>query len=89
MPSSTRLQVHAAPREQHAVGWHSRHASELRRAAHPRPLLPPSRSYAVLVDGVEKKAGSLFEDFSPAINPPETIPDPEDKKPADWVDEPR
>ena len=45
------------------------------------------RSYAVLVDGVEKKAGSLFEDFSPAINPPETIPDPEDKKPADWVDE--
>ena len=55
-------------------------------------LLPPShsvRSYAVLVDGEEKKAGSLFEDFEPAFNPPETIPDPEDKKPADWVDEAR
>jgi len=55
-------------------------------------LRPPSclfatRSYAVLVDGEEKKAGSLFEDFEPAFNPPETIPDPEDKKPADWVDE--
>ena len=47
----------------------------------------PCRSYAVLIDGVEKKAGSLFEDFEPAFNPPETIPDPEDKKPADWVDE--
>ena len=41
----------------------------------------------MLVDGEEKKAGSLFEDFEPAFNPPETIPDPEDKKPADWVDE--
>ena len=49
--------------------------------------LPLICSYAVLVDGEEKKAGSLFKDFTPAINPPETIPDPEDTKPADWVDE--
>ena len=41
----------------------------------------------MLIDGEEKKAGSLFEDFEPSINPPETIPDPKDKKPADWVDE--
>jgi calnexin len=29
----------------------------------------------------------LFEDFSPAINPPKEIDDEDDKKPADWVDE--
>lgn len=46
-------------------------------------------SYAVLIDGVEKKAGSMFEDFEPSINPPETIPDPDEKKPEDWVDEAR
>ncbi|KAL4459051.1 hypothetical protein ABPG75_013916 [Micractinium tetrahymenae] len=50
-------------------------------------LRASNNSYAVLVDGEEKKAGSLFEDFEPSINPPETIPDPEDSKPEDWVDE--
>ena len=30
--------------------------------------------------------GSLLEDFSPAVNPPKEIDDPEDKKPEDWVD---
>lgn len=42
--------------------------------------------YAVLVDGEEKKAGSLFTDFEPAFNPPEEIDDPNDSKPEDWVD---
>ncbi|KAK2075633.1 hypothetical protein QBZ16_001741 [Prototheca wickerhamii] len=50
-------------------------------------LYASNNSYRVLVDGEEKKAGSLFEDFSPAINPPAEISDPEDVKPADWVDE--
>jgi len=40
-----------------------------------------------LIDNEEVKSGSLLEDFDPAINPPEQIDDPEDKKPADWVDE--
>ena len=39
--------------------------------------------------GEERKGGSLFEDFEPAFNPPDTIPDPTDSKPADWVDEPK
>jgi hypothetical protein len=52
-------------------------------------LRASNNSYAVLVDGEVKKEGSLFEDFEPPINPPETIPDPEDKKPEDWVDEAR
>ena len=38
-------------------------------------------------DGEERKAGSLFEDFEPPFNPPAEIPDPDDKKPDDWVDE--
>jgi hypothetical protein len=29
----------------------------------------------------------LLEDFEPPVNPPEEIDDPEDKKPADWVDQ--
>jgi len=41
----------------------------------------------VLIDGESKKSGSLFDDFVPAFNPPEEIDDPEDKKPADWVDD--
>ena len=45
--------------------------------------------YAVLVDGAERKGGSLFEDFEPAINPPEEIDDPEDSKPSTWVDAPK
>lgn len=45
--------------------------------------------YAVLVDGAERKGGSLFEDFEPAINPPEEVDDPEDSKPSTWVDTPK
>ena len=30
------------------------------------------------------KEGSLLEDFTPAVNPPAEIDDPNDKKPADW-----
>lgn len=53
-----------------------------------KALPPPTLcSYAVLIDGEEKKAGSLFTDFEPAFNPPEEIDDPEDSKPADWVEE--
>ena len=56
--------------------------------APPIPLPPlPAHSYKVLIDGEERKAGSLFEDFEPPFNPPAEIPDPDDKKPDDWVDE--
>jgi hypothetical protein len=48
-----------------------------------------ARRYAVLVDGAERKGGSLFEDFEPAINPPEEIDDPDDSKPSSWVDTPK
>ena len=41
----------------------------------------------MLVDGEVRSSGSLFESLEPSINPPKELPDPEDKKPADWVDE--
>ena len=46
-------------------------------------------SYAVLIDGEDKKSGSLFEDFDPSVNPSEEIDDPSDTKPSDWVENPK
>ncbi|GBG84059.1 hypothetical protein CBR_g37934 [Chara braunii] len=40
----------------------------------------------VLIDGEVKKTANLLEDFEPAVNPPKEIDDPNDKKPADWVE---
>lgn len=42
---------------------------------------------AVYVDGEKKKEGTLSESFEPPVQPPQEIDDPEDKKPADWVDQ--
>ena len=46
----------------------------------------PDNSYEVLFNGESQKSGSLLEDFTPAVNPSKEIDDPDDKKPADWVD---
>lgn len=37
-------------------------------------------------NGKVEQSGNLLEDFTPAVNPPKEIDDPEDVKPADWVD---
>lgn len=50
-------------------------------------LYPNNNTYAILVDGDERKSGSLFEDFEPPFVPQREIDDPEDSKPEDWVDE--
>ena len=47
----------------------------------------PNNTYDVWLDGEPSKTGSLLEDFEPPVNPPREIDDPEDKKPADWVDQ--
>lgn len=47
----------------------------------------PDNTYEVLFNGSSDKKGNLLEDFEPPVNPPKEIDDPEDKKPADWVDE--
>ncbi|CAO2826921.1 unnamed protein product [Amaranthus hypochondriacus] len=49
-------------------------------------ILTPDNDVRILIDGEEKKKASILlgDHFEPAIIPPKTIPDPEDKKPEDW-----
>jgi calnexin len=50
-------------------------------------IIRPDHTFTVMVDAEVAKNGSLFKDFKPPVNPPETIDDPTDRKPSDWVDE--
>ena len=50
-------------------------------------VIRPDETFTIYVDLEEVKSGSLLKDLDPPINPPATIPDPADIKPADWVDE--
>lgn len=52
-------------------------------------ILRPDATFSVRVDGAPLRSGNLSEDFHPAFVPPAEIDDPEDSKPADWVDEAR
>ncbi|CAD5177973.1 unnamed protein product [Musa acuminata subsp. malaccensis] len=49
-------------------------------------ILKPDNELRILVDGEEKKKTNFFsaDDLEPALIPPKTIPDPDDKKPEDW-----
>ncbi|CAL0325247.1 unnamed protein product [Lupinus luteus] len=49
-------------------------------------ILKPDNELRILIDGEEKKRVNFLssEDFEPVLNPPKTIPDPEDEKPEDW-----
>lgn len=49
-------------------------------------IVRPDQTFEIKVNDEAVKSGSLFEDFKPAVNPPEEIDDSEDKKPSDWVD---
>jgi calnexin len=49
----------------------------------------PNQTYAISIDGEQQRNGSLFEDFTPSVNPEKEIDDPNDKKPETWVDEAR
>ncbi|KAL7006141.1 hypothetical protein EMMF5_004262 [Cystobasidiomycetes sp. EMM_F5] len=50
-------------------------------------VIKPDNTYDIKIDNESKKTGSLLEDFEPAVNPPAEIDDPNDTKPADWIDE--
>eukprot|EP00899_Mesostigma_viride_P026956 jgi/Mesvir1/7445/Mv19224-RA.1 len=50
-------------------------------------ILRADNSVTILVDGEEKKVGSLLADMAPPVNPDKEIVDPNDVKPKDWVDE--
>ncbi|KAJ2746202.1 hypothetical protein GGI20_001557 [Coemansia sp. BCRC 34301] len=45
-----------------------------------------NNTYAIAIDGSERRTGSLLDDFAPPVNPPKEIDDPKDKKPASWED---
>jgi calnexin len=49
-------------------------------------IVRPDQTYEIKINDDSVKSGSLLEDFSPAVNPPEEIDDPNDSKPEDWVD---
>ena len=49
-------------------------------------IRPSDQQFQLLVDNKPVKTGSLLTHLSPAINPPQMIDDPSDKKPKDWVD---
>ncbi|PVU84650.1 hypothetical protein BB559_005178 [Furculomyces boomerangus] len=46
-------------------------------------------SYKILIDNRVVSSGDLLTDFDPPVNPPREIPDANDTKPVDWVDEPK
>eukprot|EP01012_Entosiphon_sulcatum_P044028 TRINITY_DN58534_c0_g1_i1.p1 TRINITY_DN58534_c0_g1~~TRINITY_DN58534_c0_g1_i1.p1 ORF type:complete len:394 (-),score=120.00 TRINITY_DN58534_c0_g1_i1:42-1223(-) len=48
-------------------------------------IIHPDNTYEVQVDGEKRESGKLDEDWD--FLKPKTIPDPSDKKPADWVDQ--
>ncbi|RIA96337.1 Calreticulin family-domain-containing protein [Glomus cerebriforme] len=48
-------------------------------------ILKPDHTYTILIDNKEEASGQLEEDFD--LLPPKEIPDPDAKKPEDWVDE--
>jgi len=50
-------------------------------------IVKPDNTFKVLIDGVEKRAGSIEDEFE--ILEPKQINDPSQSKPADWVDEPQ
>jgi calnexin len=52
-------------------------------------VVHPNNTFFINIDGEQQRTGSLLEDFAPAVNPAKEIDDPEDKKPADWIDEAR
>jgi len=52
-------------------------------------IIHPNSTYIIKLNDEQVKEGSLLEDFSPSFIPPADIPDPDDKKPEDWVEESR
>lgn len=50
-------------------------------------IVRPDQTFEMMIDGGSVKNGSLLEDFNPSVNPEKEIDDPNDEKPADWVED--
>ncbi|XP_014213702.1 calnexin [Copidosoma floridanum] len=49
-------------------------------------IVKPDNTFVIKVDDNVVNEGSLLDDFTPPVNPPLEIEDPEDKRPKDWDD---
>jgi len=49
-----------------------------------RLVVRPDNTFEVSIDHTLVNHGTLLDSFTPPVNPPAEIPDPEDKMPADW-----
>jgi len=49
----------------------------------------PDNTFEIFINNESSAKGSLLEDFNPPVNPPDEISDPHDKKPDNWVDDPK
>ncbi|XP_018046294.1 PREDICTED: calnexin isoform X1 [Atta colombica] len=49
-------------------------------------IVRPDNMYEIKVDNKLLNSGSLLDDFTPPVNPPLEIEDPDDKQPEDWDD---
>uniref|UniRef100_A0A182UGP4 Calnexin n=1 Tax=Anopheles melas TaxID=34690 RepID=A0A182UGP4_9DIPT len=49
-------------------------------------IIRPDNTYTIRVDHKTVNEGSLLTNFTPAVNPPAEIDDPEDRKPENWDD---
>lgn len=47
-------------------------------------IIRPDNSFEILIDHEVMNSGSLLEDFTPLVNPPKEIDDPDDFMPDDW-----
>lgn len=47
-------------------------------------VLNPDNTFEIKIDKNVVNSGSLLEDFTPSVNPPQEIDDPDDRKPDDW-----
>ncbi|XP_052892680.1 calnexin-like isoform X1 [Anopheles moucheti] len=49
-------------------------------------IIRPDNTYTIRVDRKTVNEGSLLTNFTPAVNPPAEVDDPEDRKPENWDD---
>ncbi|KAK0551830.1 calnexin [Tilletia horrida] len=62
--------------------------SDLKKTGLYTLIIKPDNTYEILIDNESVKTGTLHNDFTPSVEPPKTIPDPDEKQPEDWVTEP-
>jgi calnexin len=91
----TTSKVHFILQHQNPVtgAWEEKHGTEMPsvkvdKQTHLYTLVVrEDNSFEIFIDRVSTKKGNLLSNMDPAINPPEVIDDPDDKKPVDWVDD--